>query len=109
MEETKELYSSGTEKSILGCMFLDRAAAEMGRNTLKAEDFYIPMYRAIFEAMQAVEVIDIMTVWNELQRRGEGERISVDMLRDIFLFVSSSINIKAHVEDLQRLFWDLIG
>ena len=63
----------------------------------------MPMYRAIFEAMQAVEVIDIMTVWNELQRRGEGERISVDMLRDIFLFVSSSINIKAHVEDLQRL------
>ena len=56
MEETKELYSSGTEKSILGCMFLDRAAAEMGRNTLKAEDFYIPMYRAIFEAMQAVEL-----------------------------------------------------
>lgn len=103
MEEAKELYSSGTEKSILGCMFLDRAAAEMGRNTLKAEDFYIPTYRAIFEAMQAVEVIDIMTVWNELQRRGEGERISVDMLRDIFLFVSSSINIKAHVEDLQRL------
>ena len=40
MEETKELYSSGTEKSILGCMFLDRAAAEMGRNTLKQRILY---------------------------------------------------------------------
>lgn len=103
MEAYKNLHSKETEKSALGCMFLNPMAADLGKNSLSAEDFYVPMYREIFEAMQSVDVVDSVTVLNELQRRGMGEQIGIEQLSEIIGFVSSSINMKTYVEDLQRL------
>ncbi len=103
MDEMQALYSRETEKSALGCMFLSQEAAELGRNTLTAADFYIPAYRAIFEAMQAVEAVDVVTVTGELQRRGEGERVPLSMLGEIATSVASSIHMRAYAEQLGRL------
>lgn len=103
MEGYKNLHSEEAEKSALGCMLLDPAAAELGKNSLVAEDFYVPMYREIFEAMQAAPVVDAVTVWNELQRRSMGEQIGIERLTKIMGFLGTSINMKTYVEDLQRL------
>lgn len=103
MEGYKNLHSEETEKSALACMFLDPGAAEFGKHALSAEDFYVPMYREIFEAMQAVEVVGAVTVWNELQRRSMGEQIGIERLTKILGAVGSSINMKSYAEDLQRL------
>lgn len=81
MDALKDLHSEETERAALGCMFLDRSAAALGKTMLLADDFYTPMYRVIFEAMQGVEEIDAVTVMNELARRGEAERIGIDGLR----------------------------
>lgn len=99
----KNLHSEEAEKSALGCMLMDPAAAELGKNSLVAEDFYVPMYREIFEAMQAAPVVDAVTVWNELQRRSMGEQIGIERLTKIMGFLGTSINMKTYVEDLQRL------
>ena len=80
MDALKDLHSEETERAALGCMLLDRGAAALGKTMLLAEDFYTPMYRMIFEAMQGVEEIDAVTVMNELARRGEAERIGLDRI-----------------------------
>ena len=68
MNEMKTLYSQETEQAVLGCMFLDEGAAMMGKGSLVPDDFYTPLYRTVFEAMQGVEAVDVITVSNELQR-----------------------------------------
>ena len=100
MDAFKDLHSEETERAALGCMFLDRSAAALGKTMLLAEDFYTPMYRVIFEAMQGVEEIDAVTVMNELARRGEAERIGI---AGIALGVSTSVYLRSYIDDLKRL------
>lgn len=103
MDAFKDLHSEETERAALGCMFLDGSAAALGKTMLLAEDFYTPMYRVIFEAMQGVEEIDAVTVMNELARRGEAERIGIDRIAGIALGVSTSVYLRSYIDDLKRL------
>lgn len=103
MDAFKDLHSEETERAALGCMLLDRSAAALGKTMLLAEDFYVPMYRVIFEAMQGVEEIDAVTVMNELARRGEAERIGIDRIAGIALGVSTSVYLRSYIDDLKRL------
>ena len=99
MDALKDLHSEETERAALGCMLLDRGAAALGKTMLLAEDFYTPMYRTIFEAMQGVEE----TVMNELARRGEAERIGLDRIAGIALGISTSVYLHSYIDDLKRL------
>ena len=103
MDAFKDLHSEETERAALGCMFLDRSAAALGKTMLLAEDFYTPMYRVIFEAMQGVEEIDAVTVMNELARRGEAERIGIDRIAGITHEISTSVYLRSYIDDLKRL------
>ena len=103
MDALKDLHSEETERAALGCMLLDRGAAALGKTMLLAEDFYTPMYRMIFEAMQGVEEIDAVTVMNELARRGEAERIGLDRIAGIALGISTSVYLHSYIDDLKRL------
>ena len=103
MDAFKDLHSEETERAALGCMFLDGSAAALGKTMLLAEDFYTPMYRVIFEAMQGVEEIDAVTVMNELARRGEAERIGIDRIAGIALGISTSVYLRSYIDDLKRL------
>lgn len=103
MDAFKDLHSEETERAALGCMFLDRSAAALGKTMLLADDFYTPMYRVIFEAMQGVEEIDAVTVMNELARRGEAERIGLDRIAGIALGISTSVYLHSYIDDLKRL------
>lgn len=103
MDELKRLHSEETEKAALGCMFLDGEAAALGKNLLDAEDFYVPLYRVIFQAMQRVDAVDIVTVNNELQRMGEGERVGLEWLSKIVTSSYTSIYLRKYIEELKRL------
>lgn len=103
MEEMSKLHSEETERAALGCMLMDKEAAELGKSLLAAEDFYTPMYRAIFCAMQALEVVDAFTVSDELKRRKDGAGIGIDRLADILTAVSTSVHLRGYIESLKRL------
>lgn len=103
MEELNRLQSEETERAALGCMLMDKEAAELGKSLLAAEDFYTPMYRTIFCAMQALEVVDAFTVSDELKRRKDGAGIGIDRLAEIAVAVSTSVHLRGYIESLKRL------
>lgn len=103
MEELKRLHSEEAERAALGCMFLDREAAALGKTLLVPDDFYTPLYCLIFQAMQRLEEIDNVTVSNELQRMGEWERVGLEWLAKISTSVGSSIFLRKYIEDLKQL------
>lgn len=103
MDELKKLHSEEAERAALGCMFLDREAAALGKTLLVPDDFYTPLYGLIFQAMQKLEAVDVVTVSNELQRMGEWERVGLEWLAKISTSVSSSIYMRKYIEDLKRL------
>ena len=103
MDELSKLHSEEMERAALGCMLMDKEAAELGKSLLAAEDFYTPMYRAIFCAMQALEVVDAFTVSDELKRRKDGAGIGIDRLADILTAVSTSVHLRGYIESLKRL------
>lgn len=103
MSDQKPLYSAVAEEAVLGSMFLDSEAAKEGKSLLRPEHFYNPVYKTIFEAMQAIEVVDIVTVTEELRRRGEAERIGLPVLANVATSVGSSVNLRTYAKELERL------
>lgn len=103
MDELKRLHSEEAEKAALGCMFLDGEASALGKTLLVPDDFYTPLYRLIFQAMQKLDEIDIVTVSNELQRMGEWERVGLEWLAKISTSVATSVHMRKYIEDLKQL------
>lgn len=103
MDELKGLHNETAEQAALGCMFLDKQAAEQGKGALLPDDFYTPLYRTVFEAMRAVEAVDAVTVWNELQRTGRAELVGLEWIAKISTSVGSSVNLWHYIEELKRL------
>ena len=72
-------YSEEAEKSVLGCMMLDRDAAETAVNMLSADDFYVDRNKWLFSSLTAIMqkgyAIDAVTVINELKDRGYYDKI----------------------------------
>jgi replicative DNA helicase len=67
------------EQVTLGCILLDAGAAARAMAILAVEDFYREVHQFIYEAMLAVHVrgepVDLITVSDELRRRGQYERV----------------------------------
>ena len=65
------------ERSILGAVLLDNNALNTAIESLKAEDFFLPQHRHVFTQMIALadaqQAIDLVTLTEELHRRGELE------------------------------------
>jgi replicative DNA helicase len=65
------------ERSILGAILLDNNALNTAIEALKPDDFFIPQHRSIFIQMmtlgEAQHAIDLVTLTEELHRRGELE------------------------------------
>ncbi len=65
------------ERSILGAILLDNNALNAALEALKPDDFFIPQHRSIFNQMialgEAQHAIDLVTLTEELHRRGELE------------------------------------
>jgi replicative DNA helicase len=65
------------ERSILGAILVDNHALNAAIEALKAEDFFLPQHRYVFTQMivlgEAQQGIDLVTLTEELHRRGELE------------------------------------
>jgi replicative DNA helicase len=65
------------ERSILGAILLDNSTLNAAIEALKAEDFFLPQHRHVFQQMivlgEAQQAIDLVTLTEELHRRGELE------------------------------------
>ena len=107
-------HDETAEQAVLASMFLDREAASMALEILKAEDFYRPDYRLVFEAADELyhlaAPIDVVTVKNKLEEKGVFAQVGgVPFLASISTAVGSSVHIKHYasiVEDkaiLRRL------
>jgi replicative DNA helicase len=89
------------EEAVLGSMFIEHEAATIALQMLKADDFYKPAHRHIFEALQDLyerdNPLDLLTVENELRDR---ELLDVcggsGYLSELTRSVSSAANIDYH-------------
>ena len=74
-------HSDDAEKSLLGAMMLEREAVMMAVETLQPDDFYSSVHKALFEAMCALYAagrpVDLVTMTDELNRRGTMEAADV--------------------------------
>lgn len=95
--------SIDAERSVLGAMLQDASAATLSFETLTASDFYSAEHREIFDAMRALHVggspIDVMTVSNELSRRGTLSGVGgTPYLLQAFRFVPTTANTRTYVQ-----------
>ncbi|MBQ8932828.1 MAG: replicative DNA helicase [Lachnospiraceae bacterium] len=94
------------EKSVLGCMLMDREAVEAALGMLTKEDFYSRQYALVFEAigecyesMSGEGVVDIVTVREQLAKDGApAEMQSVDFFRALYDASPTSVNVKSYAE-----------
>lgn len=91
------------ERSVLGAMLQDSSAATLSFELLSPGDFYSPEHKEIFDAMKTLHVsgspIDVMTVSNELSRRGTLEGVGgASYLLQAFRFVPTTANTRTYVE-----------
>src|ERR1700733_15787397 len=67
------------ERSILGAILLDTHSYNEAAERLRAEDFSLDSHRRIYsrmaELIDAHRAVDIVTLWEELARRKEGEAV----------------------------------
>ena len=91
-----------SERSVLGAMLRSREAALLAIENLVADDFYDPANREIYAAMHtmaaASKPIDLVTLDEELTRRGKLEAVGgAAYLVEISRSVPSSANIQAYI------------
>ena len=95
--------SLDAERSVLGAMLQDAAAATLAFESLMPADFYSAEHREIFDAMRTLHVsgspVDIMTVSNELANRGTLDGVGgAAYLLQAFRFVPTTANTRTYVE-----------
>jgi len=70
-------HNLDAERSVLGAVLLDNHALNTAVEKLKPEDFLLDQHRRVFQRMialgEAQQAIDLVTLTEELQRRGELE------------------------------------
>lgn len=90
------------EQAVLGAIMLEHAQAmPVVMGTLSAEDFYKSAHRMIFQAMFELfnkgEPIDLLTLNEELRRRGEMEKVGGDYyLTELPMKVTTAANVEFH-------------
>ncbi|MBO5502717.1 MAG: replicative DNA helicase, partial [Clostridia bacterium] len=107
--ETREMTavlppsSIDAERSVIGAMLQDNGAASLAFENLVPEDFYSPEHKEIFGAMHALHIagspIDLMTVGNELPRRGTLDSVGGSAyLLQALRFVPTTANTRTYIE-----------
>src|SRR2546428_8476886 len=94
-------FDDRSEQQVLGSLLIDRDAIFKVADLLRADDFYIPRNRLIYDAARALlerrERIDPLTIQVELARREELDRAGgVAYLRAIAETVPTAVAIARH-------------
>ncbi len=101
------LHSVEAEMSALGSMLYGEKPADQVFGILEEEDLYLPSHREIYRAMRQLQrenkAIDLVTLKQELVRRGELERIGgEDYLIRVAEFVPSPANAEYYSRIVQE-------
>jgi replicative DNA helicase len=91
------------EQAVLGSMLIERAAVERAAEILKADDFYREAHRHIFEALLSLaerdQAVDLITVSEELRRKGHFENVGGDIyLYNLMEAPSTAANIEYYAK-----------
>ena len=91
-----------SERSVLGAMLRSREAALLAAETLRPEDFYDPANREIYSAMLSMaassRTIDLVTLDEELSRRGKLDAVGgAAYLVELSRSVPSAANVSAYI------------
>ena len=91
------------EVSVLGAMLQDSVAVQRATEQLKAEDFYQPEHREIFQVMADLNrhqaPIDLTTVQAELSRKGTLEGVGgIRYLMKIMSDVPTTANVRSYID-----------
>ena len=91
-----------SEKSVLGAMLRSREAALLAIETLSPDDFYDPANREVYSAMLSMATasreIDLVTLDEELTRRGKLDAIGgAAYLVELSRSVPSAVNVQAYI------------
>lgn len=89
------------EAAVLGAMLLEKEAIAKVIEVLDEGNFYKPAHQSIFRAMVALfernEPVDLITLSEELRRRGELERVGGEYyLSELTARVTSAANVEYH-------------
>jgi replicative DNA helicase len=89
------------EAAVLGAMLLDKEALAKAFEVIDAEAFYRPAHGLIFRAMVGLfersEPVDLITLAEELRRRGDLEKVGGEYaLTELTARVASSANVEYH-------------
>lgn len=100
-------HSEEAEQSVLGSLMLDKDAITRIADIVKPEDFYRDIHGMIFEAMlelyEAREPIDVLSVANRLEEKGQIETVGgPSALATLVNSVPSASNIAHYAKLVQR-------
>lgn len=100
-------HSLEGEQSVLGAMLLDKDAIVVASEILRDEDFYKEAHKEIFEAVIEIynrnEPVDLVTLSEELKKRGTLEAVGGSVyLADLSDAVSTTANIKYYCEIVEE-------
>ena len=88
------------EQSVLGAMLIEREAIPKAIEILPADAFYDPRHQRIFEAVEALfergNPVDLITLTEELKRRGDYDGIGGYYLTELTTHVASAANVEYH-------------
>lgn len=95
------------EQAVLSSMFLDREAVAAALEILKADDFYRPDNKAVFEAIEELFSLgisaDIVTVKNKLEEKQIFEQIGgLSFIIDISKAVGNSVNVRQYARIVEE-------
>ena len=99
--------SVDAERSVLGAVLQDAGVATYVFETLLPDDFYAAEHREIFDAMRTLHIggtpIDLMTVGNELARRGTLDGTGgTAYLLEAYRYVPTTANTRSYVQIVQE-------
>ncbi len=108
-------HDDTAEQAVLSCMFLDREAVAAALEILRADDFYRPDNKMVFEAAEALfssgVPVDVVTIKNKLEEKQVFEQIGgLPFIASISTAVGNSVNVKhyAHIVEEKSLLRRLI-
>ena len=92
-----------SERSVLGAMLRSNEAALLAFESLAEEDFYDPanreVYSAMFDMASASRTIDLVTLDEELSRRGKLDAVGgAAYLVELSRSVPSAANVQAYIK-----------
>lgn len=92
-------YNAEAEKSVIGSILMDRECLATVIEHVRADDFYDPRNKAVFEAIMNLfnmdRPIDIITVAEQLRHSGTFDQVGGEIyLAEVASSVSTSANVK---------------